>query len=346
MADMLDLDPKRLAATMRQLAREEFSIFIEGAFRILHDEPFLRTWHIDAIAHQLSCVERGDVKRLLITMPPRTMKSFIASVCLPAWLLGRNPAEKIICASYAHDLSKEFSYQTRKLMQSEWYRKLFPDTRLDPKKNSTDELGTTKGGSRLSTSVGGTLTGRGGNYIIIDDPIKAKDAYSETVREGAIDWFKGTVQSRLNNPKTGRIIVVAQRLHMEDLPGYLIGQGGWTELCLPLVNDRDQVIFLTADVEAERPAGNILHEARFDDAVITSLRKELGEQQFEAQYNQRPLPPGGALFKLSWLKRYEARPKPSKVQGVVQSWDTAYEIEDHNDYSVDLGGVGGKLLST
>jgi len=327
-------DPHRLSATMRKLERTNFGAFVQGAFRVLHDEPFLRNWHIDAIAHHLTELAYGDIRRLIITMPPRSMKSFIASVCLPAWLLGRKPSNKIICASYSQELSREFAYQMRKLMQSSWYKSVFPRTHLDPKKMGLDEIGTTRGGYRLTTSTGGTLTGRGGNFIIIDDPLKAKDGQSQVAREAAINWFRNTVLSRLNNPRAGRIVVVAQRLHMEDLVGHLIAQGGWQELCLPLIADKDQEIPLSANAVAERLAGNILHEARFGPEDIAELRAAMGEQHFEAQYNQRPLPPGGALFKLAWLKRYDNLPQPYQAQAIIQSWDTGYEVEDDHDFSV------------
>lgn len=331
---MAEFDPGLVHRGVRQLAREDFGVFAIAAFRHLHDEPYLHNWHVPAIAHQLMRVWRGDITRLIITMPPRTMKSFLASVCLPAWLLGRNPGEKIICASYAQPLSADFASQMRRLMRTPWYAQVFPHTHIDPKKSGLDEIGTTRGGYRLSTSVGGTLTGRGANYVIIDDPMKASEAHSQVAREGAFGWYKGTVTSRLNNPKKGRIIVVAQRLHMEYLPGQLAGLGGWEQLDLPLEAFRDQTIELFPDQFIERPAGQIIHEARFSEVEIARLRAEMGERDFEAQYNQRPLPPGGALFKLQWLKRYDEKPAAPEVQGVFQSWDTAYEIADGNDYSV------------
>lgn len=329
-----DLDPHRLAATLRALAREDFCVFVQCAFRVLYSDEFLRNWHIDAIASELTRLANGDIRRLVVTVPPRTLKSFIGSVCYPAWLLGRNPGEKIICVSYAHELSGDFAFLTRKLMESDWYKRVFPQTRIDPKRASLDKMTTTRGGYRYSTSIGGTLTGRGGAFIIIDDPLKAADAHSETARENGVTWFKSTVLSRLNNPKEGKIVVIAQRLHMEDLPGQLLAQGGWHELRLPLIADRDQSIRLTSGTIIERPAGHILHEARFDEQEIAGLRAAMGEQDFEAQYNQRPLPPGGALFKLQWLSRYDERPPTRKVQGIFQSWDTAYDIQDSNDYSV------------
>lgn len=331
---MTDLDYRSLHRQMLALAREDFAVFAIAAFRRLHDEPYQDNWHVWAIAHQLMRLFNGDIRRLIITMPPRTMKSFLASVCLPAWLLGRAPGVKIICASYAQPLSSDFAFQMRRLMQTPWYRELFPHAHIDPKKSGVEEIATTRGGYRLTTSVGGTLTGRGADYIIIDDPLKAGDAYSEVAREGAINWYKNTVSSRFNNPSKGRVVLVAQRLHLEDLPGRLAAGGGWEHLDLPLEAWRQQQIELLPDRSITRPPGNILHEDRFGEDEIARLRSEMGERDFEAQYNQRPLPAGGALFKLQWLQRYDEPPAPYQVQGIFQSWDTAYEIADGNDYSV------------
>lgn len=331
---LADLDPRDLHRQMLALARQDFGVFAIAAFRRLHDEPYQGNWHVWAIAHHLMRLSAGEVRRLIITMPPRTMKSFLASVCLPAWLLGRDPGVKIICASYAQPLSSDFAFQMRRLMQTPWYRQVFPNTHVDPKKSGVEEIATTRGGYRLSTSVGGTLTGRGADYIIIDDPLKASDAHSEVAREGVINWYKNTVTSRFNNPKKGRVVVVAQRLHLEDLPGQLAAGGGWEQLDLPLEAWKEQEIELLPGKSIIRPPGNILHIDRFGDEEIARLRTDMGERDYEAQYNQRPLPAGGALFKLQWLQRYDEQPGPHQIEGVFQSWDTAYEIADSNDYSV------------
>lgn len=331
---MTTLDAKLLAKAMHQLARDDFYVFAVRAFRELHDVPYMDNWHIKAIAYQLVRLDKGEITRLLLTMPPRTMKSFLSSVCLPAWILGRNPSAKIISASYAQALSNEFAFEMRRLMQTKWYRSVFPNVHIDAKKASVDEVKTTRGGFRLSTSVGGSLTGRGADLIIIDDPIKAGDASSQTVMESAIKWYSNTVSSRLNNPKTGKIVVVAQRLQPEDLPGQLAATGGWEELTLPMVAWQDQEIEVIPGTFVNRPAGNLLHEERFGEEEIRRLRSEMTEQDFEAQYNQRPLPPGGALFKQQWLKRYYERPPVHEIQGIFQSWDTAYEVAEGNDYSV------------
>lgn len=328
------IDPKAFSQDVDALARADFGFFARRAFSELSGTPYQDNWHIQAIAHALTQATEGDVRRLIIAMPPRSLKSFLASICLPAWLLGRDPGHKIVCASYAQKLSEEFAFDTRRLMQTAWYHGVFPNTHLDPKKSNLEVLATTRGGQRRATSVGGSLTGMGGNLIILDDPIKAADAHSKVAREHAMQWYCGTVASRLDDPKKGRIIVIAQRLHMEDLPGQLMAQGGWTSLELPLVEWKARNIQLTPLRFVDRPPGHILHDKRMGEAEIARLRAEMGERDFEAQYNQRPMPPGGTLFKATWLKRYTVPPPPHQVQGIFQSWDTAFEIREHNDYSV------------
>lgn len=331
---MNDVDPKAFSLTLDGLARDDFTFFTMRAFHELYDVPFHPNWHIQAIAHHLTKVAQEDTRRLIITMPPRSLKSFMGSICFPAWVLGRHPGEKIVCASYAQKLSEEFAFDTRRLMQTGWYRTLFPNTILDPRKSNIEVLATTRGGQRRSTSVSGSLTGLGGNFVVIDDPIKAADANSEVARENAMQWYRGTVASRLNDPKKGRIVIIAQRLHQEDLPGQLLAAGRWDHLDLPLVEWMDRELEIAPGRIGIREAGEYLHEARIDEEQITRLRSEMGERDFEAQYNQRPLPPGGALFKAQWLRRYDHPPQVHEVQGIFQSWDTAYETDGHNDYSV------------
>lgn len=331
---MTDIDPRSFSKDMDVLAREKFSFFARRAFRELYDQPFQDNWHIEAIAHALTEAVEGDTRRLIIAMPPRSLKSFLASICLPAWILGRQPGERIVCASYAQKLSEEHAFETRRLMQASWYHGVFPGAHLDPMKSNLEVLATTRGGQRRATSVGGSLTGLGGNLVLIDDPIKAADAHSEVARENAMQWYGGTVASRLDDPKKGRIVVIAQRLHLEDLPGQLLAQGGWDLLELPLEEWKQREVPIAQGRVLERPLGNILHEARIGEAEIARLRSEVGTRDFEAQYNQRPQAAGGTLFKAEWLKRYSERPKPQQVQGIFQSWDTAYDIHEKNDYSV------------
>lgn len=331
---MTKLDHNEFSDDTDALARDDFAFFVMRAFAELYDREYHDNWHIYVIAYWLTEAIAGKKRRLIITMPPRSLKSFIGSVCLPAWVLGRNPGEKIVCASYAQHLSEEFAHETRKLMETEWYRRVFPNAHLDPKKKSMRIMHTTCGGQRRATSVEGSITGFGGNFVIIDDPMKSSETYSDNARENVINWYRSSVTSRLDDPKKGRIIVIAQRLHMEDLPGYLLEQGYWDHLSLPLVEWKNRDVAIAPGVRVAREAGELLHPDRIGAEEIAQLRAEMGERDFEAQYNQRPQPPGGSLFKGEWLKRYDKLPEAKKVQAIVQSWDTAYDIEDQHDYSV------------
>jgi hypothetical protein len=181
-------------------------------------------WHLDAIAYQFERVRRGENTRLIVNAPPRSLKSIIASVAFPAFLFGHDPSLRIICVSYSIDLAKKHSNDFRVIIESDWYKHLFPATRIGQYKNSEMEIEFTRRGYRLATSVGGTLTGRGGDIIIIDDPLKPEDAMSETRRSACNQWFNTTLLSRLDDKRRGAIVVVMQRLHVNDLTGFLLEQ--------------------------------------------------------------------------------------------------------------------------
>ena len=163
----------------------------------------------------LTDVINGKCRRLIITVPPRSLKSICTSVALPAFVLGQDASRNIICVSYSEVLSRKHGNDCRALMHSPMYRRLFPRTRISSSKDTEAEIKTTAGGTRLTTSIGGTLTGRGGNLLIIDDPLKPQDAQSESSRESVKQWYSNTLLSRLDHKSEGSIIVVMQRLHPE-----------------------------------------------------------------------------------------------------------------------------------
>ena len=168
-------------------------------------------------------VRRGEIKRLIINLPPRCLKSHCASVAFVAWMLGHEPSKHIICASYGQDLANEMAALTRNLMLSPLY--LLYSVRSSAGE-AVDDFGTIASGRRLATSVGGVLTGRGADMMIIDDPQKADDALSESSRKATHTWFDNTLLSRLNDKRDGAIIIVSQRLHQDDLVGHVLEQGG------------------------------------------------------------------------------------------------------------------------
>jgi hypothetical protein len=294
----------------------------------------LHNWHIEAIAWRLQQCLTGDVNRLVITLPPRSLKSICASVAFPAWALGHDPSKRIICASYSEKLASKHALDSRAVMEAEWYRRVFPFTRISREKNTELNFVTTRHGYRYSTSVGGTLTGRGGNIVIIDDPIKPEDAISEATRSGVNEWFDHTLYSRLDDKRQDVIILIMQRLHVEDLVGYLLQKEPWLHLNLPAIAEVEQRIQIGPDESYTRKVGEILHEAREPRSVLERLRLALGSFNFSAQYQQCPVPLEGEIIKWDWFRFYDELPVRAAGDRIIQSWDTASKAEEISDYSV------------
>jgi len=297
-------------------------------------DEYSKNWHLDAFAHHLQMCTEGKIKRLIITVPPRHLKSICASVALPAWILGQNPTKNIICISYSQELADKFSGDFRTIVGSSWYQRVFPNTR--PKKDTGVEYQTTRGGSRYATSIGGTLTGRGGNFIIIDDPLKPEEAMSKTARENGINWFKNTLTSRLNNKNDDVIILVMQRLHDDDLAGHLLENeaGEWTHLDLPAIAQKSQDIHIGNGQLYHRNLGDVLHPMREPKNLLDRIKATMGSEIFSAQYLQRPVPEEGNMIKRDWLQSYDLLPVRGPNDRIIQSWDTAMKPEECNDYSV------------
>jgi hypothetical protein len=219
------------------ILRNDLNAFIHRSFLELNaGQEFLPNWHIEVLAEKLEAVRRGTCKRLIVNVPPRHLKSHATSIAFVAWLLGHRPTTQIIGISYAQDLSSNFARQTRMLMTSSFYHALF-NTRLATQ--AIAELQTTEGGSRLSTSVGGVLTGRGADVIIIDDPLKADEAHSDKLRDSVNAWYDNTVRSRLNSQDNGRIIIVTQRLHTDDLVAHVQKHEAWDVLSFPAIAEEE-----------------------------------------------------------------------------------------------------------
>jgi hypothetical protein len=221
------------------LLANNLTSFTEFAFGVVRpDVPLKPNWHFEAVTEKLSQVACGDVRRLIITLPPRTLKSLCASVALPAWFLGRRPWERVVVVSYSDFLARSHANDFRRLVNHPIYRASFPAMRLE--RDTDREITTTKRGKRIATSIDGTLTGLGGNLIIIDDPLKLGDAMSESVRARVIEWYRSTLLSRADDKTAARIVLVMQRVHQDDLAGYLQEQGGFEVLNLPAIAQRSE----------------------------------------------------------------------------------------------------------
>jgi predicted phage terminase large subunit-like protein len=317
------------------ITRRDLASFIRKCTTTLSPGVAFRpNWHIEAIAWHLEQVRLGRIRRLIINMPPRSLKSISASVAFPAFVLGHDPGRRVICVSYAQDLATKLMNDCRAVVDSPWYRRAFPALQLWGK-NSEGEVTTTRHGLRLATSVGGTLTGRGGDLIIIDDPLKALDAHSAAKREAANQWYANTLLSRLDDKTTGAIVIVMQRVHLDDLTGFVTGQSDeWTVLSLPAIAEQDETIAIGDERWHHRRVGDLLHPERDTPLVLDEMRQSLGSDAFSAQYQQAPVPEGGAMIKRDWVPRYETPPPREPGSRVIQSWDTASKAGPENDWSV------------
>ena len=319
------------------ISRADFYSFVRRIFPIISPgSPFLPNWHVEAIAHALTCVMRGEIKRLIITVPPRGLKSICTSVAFPAFVLGHDPTKRIICVSYAEKLARKHANDCRAVMRSSLYRRLFPGTRISAAKDTELEVVTTARGFRYATSVGGTLTGRGGNLLILDDPLSADDAHSERARESLKQWYANTLLSRLDNKVEDAIIVVTQRLHVDDLVGHLLEEGDWTELNLPAIAEIEQFVPIGPGNFHNRKLGDVLHPEREPAWELEKLKRKMGSADFAAQYQQQPVPPGGNLIKWGWFRVYDKPPMRDVGDHTIVSWDTAMSAGELSDYSAGL----------
>lgn len=337
---MADLDATDAIGAVTRL---DYGFFLRRAFAELGGQgTYSHNWHIDAIIHQLDLIRTRETRRLLVTMPPRHLKSRLISIAWVAWMLGHNPALSFLCVSYGQDLSEDYARDCLKIMQSRWYREAFPDTVL--KRAAIADLRTTAGGRRMATSIDGATTGFGADIIIIDDPMKGQDATSLAARDKVIRWFDETLSQRLNDQLMGSIIVVMQRLHEGDLVGVLREREGWRELCLPAIASRDEDIPLTFGRTFRRREGCALHPGRLPLPELLR-RKADNPYVFAAQFQQQPVPAHGNMIEAAWIHYYDLATLDLSRGQIVMSLDTASKDNPFNDYSVIMVAlVAGKSV--
>ena len=323
----------------RALMRLDPGAFLNRVF--LHLNPgqaFLPNWHLDLILAVLERSSVGTLRRLIINAPPRSLKSICASVAYVAWLLGHNPTLRILCISHSQALADKHARDCLSVISSDWYRILFPQMQLAERRPAIANFTTTLNGCRMATSVGGTITGLGADVIILDNLLKADQAMSETERNGLNAWFGDTVYSRLDNKRTGRIIVVGHRLHVDDLPGHLQRQTHekWETLSFPAIAEVAQSYSWETPFGKfthRRAVGDVLHPERESLEQLKVVKETLGTATFAAQYQQNPNPAGAVTIKDSYFRRYRDFELPQQFDRVIQSWDTANKPGDSSSYS-------------
>ena len=301
--------------------------------------PFKDNWHLQAVSEHLQAIKEGEIKRLIINVPPRHMKSISVAVALPAWTWATQPSKKFLYASYAASLSIRDSTKCRRLIDSPWYKAHFGDKfKLTDDQNQKQRFENDHTGYRIATSVGGALTGDGGDIICIDDPHNSVEADSSKVREGVLEWWDQAMQTRLNDPQTGAFVIIMQRLHEQDLTGHILANelgDEWDHLCLPAryeighpTPNRSSLGFTDPRTEE----GELLWSDRMDEKTLTNLERSLGSYAAAGQLQQRPSPKGGGILKASWWVPWEREELP-EVSYVIQSWDTAFETKESSSYS-------------
>lgn len=311
--------------------------------------PYRSNWHIDAISEHLTAISDGEIKDLIISMPPRMLKSRKVCVFWPAWEWAeREPALKWLFASYSHTLSKRDSVDCRRLIQSPWYRSRYGHVfSLVSDQNEKMRYENSRRGVRVATSVGGATTGEGGNRLVIDDPHNVKEVWSETQRQAVIDWHEKAWISRRNDPESDARLVVAQRTHPSDLIGHLLrehgtGPGGWYHLVLPMeYSPKRRVTTLTPlseDGRFEDPRteeGELLHPERIGAEENAKLKRSMGAE-YDAQYNQDPVPEGGHIVDPTWWRYF--RETPAGLEEVILSWDCSFKGEQKRSGPRRRGG--------
>lgn len=290
-----------------ELIRQNLPVMVRKSLNTVDpNATYSHNWHIDLICDYLMAVTRREIKRLIINVPPRTLKSVCVNVAWPAWILGHDPTEKIISGSVTEPLAIKMSTDTRLVMKSDWYGRAFPETVLARDQSEKKKFKTTLQGERRAVSVGGKVIGEGGNVLIVDDPHDPEGTESDVQRRTALDWFDQAFSTRTNDPKNAVMVVIMQRLHQNDLTGHLLEKGGWEHVCLPAIAEERTTItygrFKSNPVVREE--GDILHPDRMPPEFIDERKITLGSYGFAGQFQQRPQPKGGGMLKEDWLKHY------------------------------------------
>lgn len=300
--------------------------------------------HLQALCEHLEAVYRGEIKRLLINVPPRTSKSTIISVMLPAWWWINKPEEQFLYVSYALNLSMDHSVKCRRVIESPWYQSRFGNIfQLAGDQSTKIRFDNTKLGYRIATSTDGTLTGTGGSVLLFDDPNSAADT-SDVMLKSAVNWFTQVFSTRLNNPKEGKIIGVQQRISEGDISGHILAheKDDWVHLCLPMRFEPDRkCVTVPLPSTNGKPwgdwrtkPGELLWPEHMDEAAVRRLEKSLlTEVAIAGQLQQRPAPAEGAIIKRVWFKLWPTSKPFPEFEYIIQSYDTAFTEKAANDPS-------------
>ena len=329
----------------RSLAENSLAEFAKQSWPIIEPATaLLWNWHLDLICEHLEQVALGKITRLIVNVPPRSMKSLLISIFFMCWMWATKPWTRFLCASYSAQLALKHSRDRRALLTSPWYQR---NWNLQLAEDSNTQAGFTNAnrGHMIASSVGASVTGRGGDILIVDDLINPEQANSEAERTSALRFFDESLYSRLDDKRRGAIVVVEQRTNAADLTGHLLPDGTWTHLCLPAeFEQRTTYSFPRSGREVERNEGDLLWPEREGRAELDSAKQRVGSYAYNSQWLQRPVSREGNYFKREWFRRYHTA--PARFSRLVQSWDTAFKQKSTSDYSamVTVGVVSERSV--
>lgn len=315
----------RRDALEAELARRSLHFFIRKAWSIIEpDQEFTDNWHLVALCREAERLTTGDLRRLIVNVPPGTMKTLIFSVFWPAWMWATNPSLRFFLASYQHGRSIDAAGKLHDIVTSDWYQEHF-GVALSDDQDAKTRFNTADGGWVIASSPNGVGQGEHPDFFIIDDPINEVQSRSAVERAAVVKWIRGTALTR-GVVRGVRVVLIMQRLHADDPSGYLLGQGGWEHVCFPMRYEPTRVktesdAGHTADPRDPRnEAGQLLWPQLFPEQKIRQLEIDLGPYGTAGQLQQRPAPEGGGLFKREWFKFVDAAPVQARR---VRGWDTA-----------------------
>ena len=295
--------------------------------------PFLDSWHLGAICEHEQAVLDFQIKKLCINVCPRSGKSITTSVAFPTWAWTRHPSTRFLYSSYSADLSLEFATTARRVIESSWYQSRWP-LHLSSDQATKSYYANDQSGYRISTSVGGSATGKGGDVLVIDDPHNLQTISSDTIRQNDVEWFRRVWVSRQNNPKVGRMVIVMQRGHQDDLAAMLKEQGDWTFLQLPTEYVPRQWTSPIGWSDPRTKVGELLHSERVGPVEVESLKRELGPVSWSCQHAQNPVPETGGMFQRDWFEIIDA-PDPNPVMR-VRFWDAAGSETERSPFTAGV----------
>ena len=321
-----EIERRKASASLYEFVKQSWHVVEPGI-------PFIQSWHIEQICEHLEAITSGDIRKLLINIPPRHSKSTIVSVMWPIWEWLTDPSQKFLCASYSGNLSIRDNLKARRLIQSPWYQDRWGHMfELAGDQNAKARFENSATGYRLATSVGGTATGEGGSRLILDDPHGAQDAQSDTMRESALEWFDMVWSTRLNNPKKDAMVTVMQRLHERDISGHILEDiGGWEHICIPAEWDGKRRKTVLGPYDPRTVKGELICPERFGEAEITQLKQLLGAYGTAGQLQQDPTPSEGGILKTSFFAMWPHGSALPTFEYILQSYDCAFTEKTTGD---------------